>query len=154
MSRQSGNTKSARVAVRLSRSFQDDVSKAAKEKGYATASAFIRATMHNALNGRNPLVTAEEKTAGAFERVRRDIQRTERAQQAVFALIDALAKAVLTCMPEPPTEARRQAIVLARERYDALLRTAANGMRGDSRSALRDLMERGDGEAHDDFEQR
>jgi hypothetical protein len=119
----------------------DDVSKAAKAKGYVTSSAFIRATIHSALNGRNPGVTAEEKTVGALERIRQDVRRMERAQQAVFALIDALAKAVLTCMPEPPTEARRQAIVLARERYDALLRTAANGMRGESRAAMRDLIE-------------
>ena len=141
MSRQTGNAKSARVAVRLSLSLQEGLSQAAKEKGYSTASAFIRATMHGALNGRNPIVTAEEKTAGALERIRCDIQRLEKAQQAVFALIDALAKAVLTCMPEPPTETRRQAIVLARERYDALLRTAANGMRGESRTAMRDLIE-------------
>jgi phosphoenolpyruvate carboxylase len=135
------NAKSARVAVRLSPSFQEEVSQAATEKGYATSSAFIRATVHSALNGRNPLVTAEEKTAAALERIRHDIQRLEKAQQAAFALLDALVKTVLTCIPGPPTEVRRQAVVLAKERYEALLRTAANGMRAESRTTMRGLVD-------------
>jgi hypothetical protein len=135
------DAKSARVAVRLSPSLHADVSKVAMENGYASSSAFIRATIHSALNGRNPLVAAEEKTAAALERIRHDIQRLERSQQAAFALIDALVKTVLTCLPEPPTDVRRQAVVVAKERYEALLRTAANGIRGESRAAMRALIE-------------
>lgn len=144
MARKSVAVKNARIAVRLSIALQTQVAEAAKTKGYDTPSAFIRATIHNALNGRNPLINAEEKTAGSLERVLHDIRQLGRSQQAVFALIDTLAKAILTCMPEPPVESRRQASVLARERYEVLMRSAGRAMQGESRAALRDLMEHGD----------
>ena len=39
-----------------------------------------------------------------FDRVSRDIFRVGRGQQALYALMDAFAKAILACMPEPPPE--------------------------------------------------
>ena len=146
MVRKSVAAKSARIAVRLSPTLQVQVSETAKTKGYATPSAFVRATLHDALNGRNQLFNAEEKTAGSLERILRDIRRLGWSQQAVFALIDTLAKAILTCMPEPPVESRRQASALAGERYEALMKSAGRAIQGGSRAALRDLMEHGDGD--------
>jgi hypothetical protein len=60
----------------------------------------------------------------------------------LFAYIDTLAKTLLTCVPEPPPEARPQAIARAQERHDRLLKSAGRSMLGDSNLALKDLMHR------------
>ena len=54
--------------------------------------------------------------------------------------MDAFAKTVLTCVPEPPPDARPQAIARAKERYDRLGKTAGQAMSGDARAAMRDLI--------------
>ena len=55
----------------------------------------------------------------------------------------AFAKAVLTCVPEPPPDARPQATARARERYDRLIKAAGQAMSGDARTAMEDLVSHG-----------
>jgi hypothetical protein len=50
---------------------------------------------------------------GSFERWSNENYRLSRAVQALFALVEALSKAPLTCVPEPPAEAEPQAVALA-----------------------------------------
>lgn len=66
--------------------------------------------------------------------------RLARAQPALFAYLDTLAKALLTCVPEPPPEARPQAVAGAKERYDRLLKSAGRAMVGESDLAMKDLV--------------
>ena len=73
----------------------------------------------------------------------RDIFRVDRGQQAMFALVDAFAKAILACVPEPPAEARPQAVARAKERYDRLVKSAAQSMSDDMRTAIQDLVSNG-----------
>ena len=94
--------------------------------------------------GERELTGAEERIAGGFDRVSRDIFRVGRGQQALFALFDAFAKVVLTCVPEPPPDARPQAIARAKERYDRLVKSAGQNMSGDARAAMKDLVDHGD----------
>jgi|SRR5208283_956957 len=93
--------RSARIAVRLSSEEQRQVEAAAKTRGYANPSAFIRAAIRNELKGRAELTGTEERIAGGFDGVSRNIFRVERGQHALFALVDAFAKVVLTCVAEP-----------------------------------------------------
>jgi hypothetical protein len=44
------------------------------------------------------------------DQVRKEVFRLGRAQQALFAYLDTLAKALLTCVPEPPADAKPQAV--------------------------------------------
>lgn len=143
MERRAGARRSARVAVRLSSEEQRQVEETAKASGYANSSAFIRAAIWNELNGRAELAGTEERIAGGFDRVSKDIFRVGRAQQALFALMDTFAKAVLTCVPEPPPDAKPQAIARAKERYDRLIKTAGQAMSGDARAAMQDLVGHG-----------
>ena len=143
MQRRLGSARSARIAVRLSSEDQHQVEEAAKTRGYASPSAFVRAAIRNELNGRVELTGTEERIAGGFERVSRDIFRVGRGQQALFALLETFAKAVLTCVPEPPSDARPQAVARARERYDRLIKNAGQAMSGDARAAMQDLVNHG-----------
>ena len=105
MKQDSNRARRARVAVRLTREDQRQVEQAAKDRGYSSASAFMRAAIRNELNGRAELTGTEERIAAGFDRLSRDIFRIGRGQQAFYALFDAFAKVVLTCVPEPPPDA-------------------------------------------------
>jgi len=136
-------SRNARVAVRLTREEQHQVEEAAKSRGYANSSAFIRAAIRNELDGRAELKGTDERIGAGFDRVSRDIFRVGRGQQALYALIDAFAKATLACMPEPQPEARPQAIARAKERYGRLVKAAGQAMSGDARAAMQDLVDHG-----------
>ena len=138
-----GTSRNARVAVRLTREEQHQVEEAAKTRGYASPSAFIRAAIRNELDGRAELTGTDERIGAGFDRVSRDIFRVGRGQQALYALIDAFAKATLACMPEPQPEARPQAIARAKERYGRLVKAAGQAMSGDARAAMQDLVDHG-----------
>jgi Arc/MetJ-type ribon-helix-helix transcriptional regulator len=114
MKQRGSSARSARVAVRLTREEQRQVEEAAKTRGYANPSAFIRAAIRNELDGRAELTGTDERIGAGFDRVSHDVFRVGRGQQALFAMVDAFAKAVLTCVPEPPPDARPMAIA-ARE---------------------------------------
>ena len=66
-----------------------------------------------------------------------------RNQQALFALVDTFAKTMLTCVPEPPSDAKPQAIARARDRYDQLMKNAGRSMSGGAHSAMQNLVEHG-----------
>ena len=142
--KQRGSTaRSARVAVRLTREDQHQIEDTARTRGYANPSAFIRAAIRNELDGRAELTGTDERMGAGFDRVSHDIFRVGRGQQALFALVNAFAKAILACVPEPPPEARPQAIARAKDRYDRLVKAAGQAMSGDSRAAMQDLVDHG-----------
>ncbi len=85
---------------------------------------------------------AEERLAATIEQMRRELFRLGRGQQALFAYVDSLAKILLTCIPEPPQDAKDQAIARAKDRHNRLVKSAGTAMVGDSRSAMQDLVDR------------
>jgi len=136
MEKRAATVRDARIAVRVSVEDQREVENAAKTRGYSSPSAFIRTAIRNELHGREELVGIEDRISGSFERLANENVRLSRAVQALFALVEALSKTVLTCVPEPPAEARPQAVALAKERYHRLIQSAAAGLSGDSRAAV------------------
>jgi hypothetical protein len=60
-----------------------------------------------------------------------------RAQPGLFALVDSLAKVVLTCVPEPVGVAREAAVARAQGRYARLVKSAGQAIGGDSKLAMR-----------------
>jgi len=135
--------RSSRIAVRLTEEDQRQVEEAAQTRGYTSSSAFIRAAIRNELEGRAELTGTEERIVAGFDRVSRDVFRVGRGQQAFFALFDAFVKVLLTCVQEPTSEARPQAIVRAKERYDRLVKSAGQNMSGEALAAIQDLVKHG-----------
>jgi len=123
--------------IRFSEKLAKEMEQASRQRGFANPTAFIRFAVEQELSARQDgFIGAEERLAGSIEQVRRDLLRSTRAQQALFAYLDTLAKTLLTCIPEPPAEARSQAIARAKERYDRLVKAAGQAMAGDSRAAM------------------
>jgi hypothetical protein len=133
-------------AIRLSEETMKAINAALKQRGMASASAFIRYAVEQELAGRQEDLTGtEERLVGSIEQVRREQFRLMRMHQALFAYVDTLTKTLLTCMPEPPAEAKPQAIARAKERYDRLMKSAGRAMVGDSKLAMHDLVSPVDG---------
>jgi hypothetical protein len=130
----------ARIAARVSTQDQVEIEQAAKVRGYSSPSAFIRAAIRNELQGRQEVTAIEERIGASFERLSNENVRLGRAFQALFALVDALSKTVLTCIPEPPLDAKPQAVALARERYHRLIKSAGLGMSSDLRATMEILV--------------
>jgi len=133
-------------AIRFSEKTIKEIEAAGKQRGFASASAFIRHAVKQELGGLDDGLTgAEERLAASVEQVRNEVFRLGRAQQALFAYLDTLAKALLTCVPEPPADAKPQAVARAKERHDRLLKTAGRAMVGESGLAMKDLLSDGQG---------
>jgi hypothetical protein len=80
-----------------------------------------------------------------MEQIRREVFRLGRAQQALFAFVDSLAKVLLTRVPEPGGEVMQAAVARAQGRHARLLKSAGQAMVGDSQLAMQDLVIRGEG---------
>ncbi len=132
--------------IRFTEKTAKAIEAASQQRGFATSSAFIRYAVDQELTGReDDLTSAEERLAGSIEAVRRDLFRVMRVQQALFAYLDTLAKTFLTCVPEPPPDAKPQAVARAKERHDRLLKSAGRAMVGESKLAMHDLVEHVEG---------
>jgi Arc/MetJ-type ribon-helix-helix transcriptional regulator len=132
--------------IRLSDKALTEIESVVRQRGFDSPSAFIRYAVEQELSGRQDGLTgAEERLAASIEQVRRDMFRLMRVQQALFAYLDTLAKTILTCVPEPPTDAKPQAVARAKERHDRLLKSAGRAMVGDAKLAMQDLVTNGEG---------
>ena len=128
-------------AIRFEEKARKEIESAVRRRGFASSSAFVRYAVEQELAVRKEDITgAEERLAASVEQVRREVFRLARAQQALFAYLDTFVKTLLTCVPEPPADARPQAVARAQERHNRLLKSAGSSMVGDSNLALKDLM--------------
>ncbi|MGD0669965.1 MAG: hypothetical protein ABSB23_20690 [Bryobacteraceae bacterium] len=135
-----------RRTIRLTQYTDERLQSTAKLRGYANPSAFLRAAIDHELAGREEtMIGAEARLAASMERMSREILRLGRAQQALFAFVDSLAKVLLTCVPEPGGEAMEAALARARRRHVQLLKSAGQAMVGDSQLAMQDLVNYGEG---------
>ena len=134
-----------RRTIRLTAAIDEQINSAAKLRGYSSPSAFLRAAIKKELGeraeGNGP---SAEQIVGSIRDIRHDIRHLERAQQALFALLDSLAKAFLTCMPEPRGAALEIALAEARNRHARLLTNAGHAMLSDSLVAMEALISRGE----------
>ena len=135
----------AQRAIRFSAAMDSQIQEATRKRSFTSPTAFIRHSVKQELSGRSEaLVGAEERLAASMEQIRAEVFRLGRAQQALFAFVDSLAKVLLTCVPEPGGEAMDAAVARAQGRHARLLKSAAQAMVGDSQLAMQDLVIRGD----------
>jgi len=129
--------------IRFSEKLCREIEQATRERSFTSPTAFIRYAVEQELGARkHELIGAEERLAADIAQGRRDMFRMMRAQQALFAYVDTLTKTILTCMPEPPADAKPQAVARAKERYERLLKSAGRAMVGEAKLAMDDLVTR------------
>ena len=134
-----------RRTIRLTTAIDERINSAAKLRGYSSPSAFLRAAIKRELAERTEGTgSGAEQIVGCFREVQQDVRRVERTQQALFALVDSLAKVFLTCVPEPRGAAMEPALAEARNRHSRMLNAAGQAMLSDSLVAMEELISRGE----------
>jgi len=134
-----------RRTIRLSADADERLQSAAKLRGYANPSVFLRAAIDHELSEREEAtIGAEQRLATSVEQISREMFRLGRTQQALFAFVDSLAKILLTCIPEPGGDAVEAAVATAQRRHARLLKSAGQAMVGDSQLAMQELVNRGE----------
>ena len=131
----------ARLYVRVSDEVAADVQRRASEQGFESAAAFIRQAISNELRfGGSAFREVEEKIATSLQRLTKEVQRVQTAQQAEYALLDSFVRLFLMCVPDPSDGAMGPAKARAAARYGNFLKNVARNMTGDSRAALAQLL--------------
>ncbi len=131
-------------SVRLDADLNARIELAAREHGFASASAFIREAIQRSVSAQESATeAAEQRIAASIDRAIGEIRKVRRVQQAAFAFADAQIKMLLTCVAEPPKDVYDQAIARGKLRYDRFLKSVGMGMVGDSADAIKDLISRG-----------
>lgn len=74
MGARNGMARTARIAVRLSESEEKAVREAAKEKGYTSPSAFIRAAIRNEMNGSSEWTDFEQRLSAGVDRTNQEMR--------------------------------------------------------------------------------
>lgn len=134
-----------RRTIRLTAAIDERINAAAKQRGYSSPSAFLRAAIKKELSDRAEASgPGADQIVGSLSDIQKEIRRLERVQQALFALVGSLAKAFLTCVPEPRGAALEIAIAEARNRHARLLTNAGHAMLSDTLVAMEGLISRGE----------
>ena len=131
--------------IRCGKDLDERIAKTARDRGFRSASAFIRTAIENEIRlraGANQ--QAEDRAAAGLDRVSTELRRIATGQQALFAFVDTLAKTMLTCLPEPSGEVYQQAVARARVRYDRFLKSVGSSLSGESGKAFAELADRVD----------
>ena len=133
-------------SIRLREALKEKVEEISTERGYRSCSAFMVQAIEEKLRRDEALESVSEteaRIAASFNQVQRQLQSLHTAVQGQFALTDALAKYLLTCIAEPPGELLSGARARARDRYEKLLRAAAKTINGETENPLMETINDG-----------
>ena len=131
------------VGIRMTEANYKAVVQAAKTRQYASPSAFIRAALEKELRGADASLTeSEERISASLERHAKQVQRMNTGQQALFAYVDALAKVILSTLPEADEDTRKAGVNRGKLRYSRFLKSVGANMAGDASAALSELVQR------------
>jgi hypothetical protein len=118
-----GGPKMLQRTIRFADTIVKSIREATAKRGFSSPTVFIRHAVEQELSGhKEELANAEQRLAAIIEQVRQELGPLGRTQQALFALVDSLAKVVLTCVPELSGEAREVALATAQRRHARLVK--------------------------------
>jgi hypothetical protein len=107
--------------------------------GYKTIEDFVRGGLGKQGQFTEELHDVEKRQATTLMDVRTEIERLQRTEYVIFAMIENLAKTILRYMPMPAAENKGAAIALGKAAYDRYLRAVGTSLNNGSKSALQNL---------------
>ena len=131
------------TGIRFSEATYKAVVQAAKVRDYASPSAFMRAAVEKELRGADAtLDESEQRISASLDRYSKQVRRVSTGQQALFAYIDALAKVILSTLPDTDEDTRKGEVARGKLRYSRFLKSVGANMAGDAQAALLELVNR------------
>ena len=135
--------RNVRLTVRLTVEESQQLVKAAHEHGYNGMAEFTRASLARTVITQAEVIEAldrlERRQAATLTAMRTEIARLQRTEYVVFAMIENLAKTILTYMPPPPAESKAAAIALGKARFERYLKAVGMSLNNGSRATVESL---------------
>jgi len=131
------------TGIRFSEATYKAVVQAARTRDYASPSAFMRAAVEKELRGADAtLDESEQRISASLEKYSKQVRRVSTGQQALFAYMDALAKVILSTLPDTDEDTRKADVARGKLRYSRFLKSVGANMAGDAQAALMELVNR------------
>jgi hypothetical protein len=83
-----------------------------------------------------------QRIRASLDTYSKQVRRVGVGQQALFAYMDALAKVILSTLPDTDDEARKASVARGKLRYSRFLKSVGANMVGDAQAALLELVNR------------
>jgi hypothetical protein len=131
--------RSVYLRVRLTAEESQRLTEVAQQWGYEKSTDFIRASLGKQGQLTEEVHSLEKRQAATMAAVRTDIARLQRTEYVVFAMLDNLAKTLLTYMPPPAAENKASVIAQGRASYDRYLKAVGMSLHNGSKAAAESL---------------
>ena len=116
--------RSVRLTVRLTAEESQQLTKAARERGYKGIAEFTRASLARSVITQAQVIEAldhmEKRQAATLTAMRTEVARLQRTEYVVFAMLENLAKTILTYLPPPAAENKASVIAQGRPATSAI----------------------------------
>ena len=130
-----------RFYIRTTDAYAKQIGQVATDRGFDSASAFIRQAISNELRvGETAIHETEDRIAATLDRLTKEVRRLQTAQQAQYAIMDSFVRLFLMCVPEPSGNAVDPAKARAASRYNNFVKNVARNMTGNAGAALEQLL--------------
>jgi hypothetical protein len=113
----------------------------ARQWGYKTTEEFVRDSLGRQTQLTEEVRSAEKRQAATLTAIRTEIARLQRTEYVIFAMLENLAKTILTYMPMPAAENKGAAIALGKAAYERYIRAVGTSLNNGSRASLNSLAE-------------
>jgi hypothetical protein len=138
------SARSVRLCVRLTPEESRRLAEAARQRGYQKVADFVRASLGRGVTQAQvieDLHSVEQRQAATLAALRTEMARLQRTAYVLFAMLENLAKTLLTYMPPPAAETRASAIAQGKAAYERYLKAVWMSLHNGSKAAVEELAE-------------
>ena len=111
----------------------------AQQWGYKKSTDFVRASLGRQGQLTEEVRSLEKRQAATLTAVRTEIARLQRTEYVIFAMLENLAKTILTYLPPPAAEDKASVIAQGRASYERYLKAVGMSLHNGSKAAMERL---------------
>ena len=111
----------------------------AQQWGYKKSGDFVRASLGRQGQLTEEVRSLEKRQAATLTAVRTEIARLQRTEYVIFAMLENLAKTILTYLPPPAAEDKASVIAQGRAGYERYLKAVGMSLHNGSKAAVERL---------------
>jgi hypothetical protein len=127
------------LKVRLTAEERRRLTEVAQQWGYRTSGEFVRASLGRQGQLTEEVRNLEKRQAATLTAVRTEIARLQRIEYVIFAMLENLAKTILTYLPPPAAENKASVIAQGRAGYERYLKAVGMSLHNGSKAAVERL---------------
>ena len=130
------------LTLRLTAEERRRLEEAARVRGYKQITQFARASLGRSVTQTETIAaleSLEKRQAATLAVMRTENARLLRTEYVLFAMLENLAKTILTYLPPPPGESKAATIALGRAAFERYLKAVGMSLHNGSKAAVESL---------------